>query len=217
MKTDEDIRRDVEAELRWDPDIDPTDISLNVKDGVVTLTGFVKSYLQKFEAEKDAKRVAGVVGVANDLEVRTPASEQVPDPDIAREAVEAIKRQLPLTYQNIKVVVRDGWVTLEGEAEWNYQKDRAEEAVRSVKGVKGVINTILLKPKATPTEIKRKIEEALKRSAQLDANNIEVESLDGEVILKGTVHSWFEREEAERAAWQAPGVKKVEDRIAIRP
>jgi osmotically-inducible protein OsmY len=217
MKTDEDIKRDVEAELRWDPDIDPTDISVNVKDGVVSLTGFVKSYLQKFEAEKDAKRVAGVLGIANDLEVRTPASEQPPDPDIAREAVEAIKRQLPLTYQNIKVVARDGWVTLEGEAEWNYQKDRAEEAVRSVKGVKGVINTILVKPKAAPAEIKRKIEEALKRSAELDANNIEVEASDGEVILKGTVHSWFEREEAERAAWQAPGVKKVEDRIAIRP
>jgi hypothetical protein len=109
MKTDEDIRRDVEAELRWDPDIDPTDISLNVKDGVVALTGFVKSYLQKFEAEKNAKRVAGVVGVANDLEVCTPASEQLPDPDIAREAVEAIKRQLPLTYQDIKVVVRDAY------------------------------------------------------------------------------------------------------------
>jgi osmotically-inducible protein OsmY len=217
MKTDEDIKRDVEAELRWDPDIDTTDISVKVKDGVVALTGFVKSYLQKFEAEKDAKRVAGVLGVANDLEVRTPASEQLPDPDIAREAVEAIKRQLPLTYQNIKVVVRDGWVTLEGEAEWNYQKDRAEEAVRSVKGVKGVINTVMVKPKATPTEIKRKIEEALRRSAELDANNIEVETSDGEVILKGTVHSWFEREEAERAAWQAPGVKKVEDRIAIRP
>lgn len=217
MKSDAEIKKDVEDELRWDPDIDPTDIAVSVKSGVVTLSGFVHSYLQKFEAERDVKRVAGVVGVANDLEVRTLASEQRPDPEIARDAVEAIKRQLPLSYQNIKVVVRDGWVTLEGEAEWNYQKERAEEAVRSVKSVKGVINTIQVKPKATPTEIKRKIEEALKRSAELDANSIQVEASDGEVTLKGTVHSWFEREEAERAAWQAPGVKKVEDRIAVRP
>jgi osmotically-inducible protein OsmY len=217
MKSDAEIKKDVEDELRWDPDIDPTDIAVNVKSGVVTLSGFVHSYLQKFEAERDVKRVAGVVGVANDLEVRTLASEQRPDPEIARDAVEAIKRQLPLSYQNIKVVLRDGWVTLEGEAEWNYQKERAEEAVRSVKSVKGVINTIQVKPKATPTEIKRKIEEALKRSAELDANSIQVEASDGEVTLKGTVHSWFEREEAERAAWQAPGVKKVEDRIAVRP
>jgi osmotically-inducible protein OsmY len=217
MKSDAEIKKDVEDELRWDPDIDPTDIAVSVKSGVVTLSGFVHSYLQKFEAERDVKRVAGVVGVANDLEVRTLTSEQRADPEIARDAVEAIKRQLPLSYQNIKVVVRDGWVTLEGEAEWNYQKERAEEAVRSVKSVKGVINTIQVKPKATPTEIKRKIEEALKRSAELDANSIQVEASDGEVVLKGTVHSWFEREEAERAAWQAPGVKMVEDRIAVRP
>jgi osmotically-inducible protein OsmY len=217
MKSDMDIKKDVEAELRWDPDIDPTDIAVNVKNGVVTLTGFVHSYIQKFEAEKDAKRVQGVVGVANDLEVRTPAIDQRPDPEIARDAVEAIKRQLPFSYQDIRVVVRDAIVTLEGDVEWNYQKERAEEAVRTVRSVKGVINTIQVKPKVTPTEIKRKIEEALKRSAELDANNISVEASDGEVVLKGTVHSWFEREEAERAAWQAPGVKKVEDKIAIRP
>ena len=217
MKSDMEIKKDVEDEIRWDPDIEPTDIAVNVKNGVVTLTGFVPSYLQKFEAEKDAKRVLGVIGVANDLEVRTAVSEQRPDPEIAREAVEAIKRQLPLSFQAIKVVVRDGWVTLEGEAEWNYQKERAEEAVRNVKSVKGVINTIQVKPRATPTEIKRKIEEAFKRSAELDASSIQVETSDGEVVLKGTVHSWFEREQAERAAWQAPGVRKVEDKIAIRP
>jgi osmotically-inducible protein OsmY len=217
MKSEAEIKKDVEDEIRWDPDIDPTDIAVNVKNGVVTLTGFVRSYLQKFEAEKDAKRVAGVVGVANDLEVRTAVSEQRPDPEIARDAVEAIKRQLPLSYQNIKVVVRDAWVTLEGDVEWNYQKERAEDAVRNVKSVKGVINTIQVKPKATPTEIKRKIEEAFKRSAELDADSITVDANDGEVVLKGTVHSWFEREEAERAAWQAPGVRKVEDKIAVRP
>jgi osmotically-inducible protein OsmY len=217
MKSDADIKKDVEAELRWDPDIDPTDIAVNVKNGVVALTGFVPSFLQRYEAEKDAKRVNGVVGIANDIEVRPAASDQRPDPEIARDAVEAVKRELPFSHQNIKVVVRDAWVTLEGEAEWNYQKERAEIAVRTVKGVKGVLNAIEVKPRAAPTEIKRKIEEALKRSAELDANNIQVEASDGEVVLKGTVHSWFEREQAERAAWQAPGVRKVEDRIAIRP
>lgn len=217
MRTDEQIKKDVEDELKWDPDIDPTDIAVNVKNGVVTLAGFVPSYIQKFEAEKDAKRVQGVVGVANDLEVRLPAVDQRPDPDIARDAVEALKLQMPYSWQDFKVVVRDGWVTLEGEAEWNYQKEKAEAAVRNVKGVKGVVNTIKVQPKVTAVEIKRKIEEALKRSAELDAARIQVETSDGEVVLKGSVHSWFEREQAERAAWQAPGVKRVEDRIVIQP
>jgi osmotically-inducible protein OsmY len=217
VKTDDEIKKDVEDELRWDPDIDSTDIAVAVKDGVVTLTGFVPSYSQKFQAENAAKRVAGVVGVANDIEVRVPALDQRPDPEIARDAVEALRNQLPFSSQNIKVVVRDGWITLEGEAEWNYQRERAEDAVRWIKGVKGVVNSIQLKPKVTPTEIKRKIEDAFKRHAELDANSIQVETRDGEVVLKGTVHSWYEREEAERAAWAAPGVKKVEDQITIRP
>lgn len=217
MKTDDEIKRDVEAELRWDPDIDASNIAVNVKSGVVTLTGFIPSYLQKFEAEKDVKRVQGVVGVANDLEVRLPSVDQRPDPDIAHDAVEALKTQLPYSYQNFKVVVRDGWITLEGEAEWNYQKEKAQMAVRGVKGCKGVIDSIKITPKVAAQEVKRKIEEAFLRSAELDAKRIEVEASDGEVVLKGTVHSWFEREQAERAAWQAPGVRKVEDRIVIQP
>jgi osmotically-inducible protein OsmY len=217
MRTDDEIKKDVEDELKWDPDIDATDIAVNVKSGIVTLTGFVPSYIQKFEAEKDAKRVQGVLGLANDLDVRLPAVDQRPDPDIARDAVEALKIQLPYSYQDFKVIARDGWITLEGEAEWNYQKEKAEAAVRGVRGVKGVVNTIKVKPKVAAEEIKRKIEAALKRSAELDAARIQVEASDGEVVLKGTVHSWFEREEAERAAWQAPGVKKVEDRIVIQP
>ncbi|MDB5762218.1 MAG: putative osmotically inducible protein [Herminiimonas sp.] len=217
MKSDSDIKMDVEDELRWDPDIESTDIAVSVKNGVVTLAGFVPSYSQKFEAEKDVKRVAGVVGVANDLDVRVPSVDQRPDPEIARDAVNALKNDLPLSWQNIKVTVSDGWITLEGSAEWNYQRERAEEAVRFVKGAKGIMNMIEVKPKVTPSEIKRKIEEAFKRNAEVDADNIKVEATDGQVTLKGTVHSWFEREEAERAAWLAPGVKKVEDRITIRP
>lgn len=217
MKTDDEIKRDVEAELRWDPDVDEADIAVSAKNGVVTLAGFVPSYLKKFEAEQDVKRVQGVVGIANDLEVRLPSIDQRPDPEIARDAVEALKMQLPFSYQSLKVVVRDGWITLQGEAEWNYQREKAETSVRTVKGAKGVTNAITLKPRIAAQEIKRKIEEAFQRSAEVDAKAIQVEASDGEVVLKGAVHSWFEREQAERAAWLAPGVRRVEDRIVIQP
>ncbi len=217
MKSDRDIERDVRDELQWDPDLDATDIAVSVKDGVVTLTGFVKSYTDKYESEAAAKRVAGVAGVANDLEVRMPSVDERPDPEIARDAVSSIKGQLPISSEHIKVVVKNGWVTLEGQVEWQYQKNTAEYAVRRIKGVKGVSNLIMLKPRAEPTEIKSKIMEAFKRNAELDANRIHIEANGSEVILKGTVRSWIEREEAERVAWSAPGVTRVEDRIVVAP
>jgi osmotically-inducible protein OsmY len=218
MKSDSEIERDVKEELKWNPYLlDATDIGVSVTKGVVTLTGFVKSYFDRYEAETAAKRVAGVVGVANDIEVRIPSVDKRPDPDIARDAVSALKAQLPFSSEHIKVVVENAWVTLEGQVEWQYQKHAAEKAVQRIKGVKGVTNAILLKPKVEPSQVKTRIVDALRRNAEVDANRIQVEANGGEVILKGTVRSWIEREEAERVAWSAPGVTKVEDRIVVAP
>src|SRR4030081_70623 len=204
MRTDQDIQEDVEQELQWDPDLDATNIAVSVKDGVVTLAGFVKSLNDKYEAESATKRVAGVRAVANDLELRLPAIDERPDPDIARAALAAIR-----------VPGGECWVPLEGRAEGQYQKNTAENAVRRVRGVKGVSNMIALKPRAKPAEIRNKIQEAFKRNAEVDANRIVVETNGSEVILSGTVRSWLERHEAERVAWSAPGVTKVEDRIVV--
>jgi osmotically-inducible protein OsmY len=215
MRADTDIKRDVEDELRWDPDIDATDIAVTVKNGVVELAGYAPSYSDKLEAEAAAKRVAGVVGLANDIEVRLPSIDQRPDPDIARDAIAAIKNRLPTLGEHLRVVVANSWVTLEGSVEWEFQRLAAERAVRRVKGVKGVTNSIELKPRVAPSEIKHKIEEAFRRSAELDASRVTVEASGGEVILKGTVRSWAERQEAERAAWAAPGVRRVDNRIII--
>jgi osmotically-inducible protein OsmY len=215
MRSDSDIKRDVEDELRWDPEIDATDIAVTVNSGVVTLAGFVPGYVQKYLAEVAAKRVAGVAAVANDLEVRLPDIDDRPDPEIARDAVARIKSELPYSWDKIRAIVRNGWLTLEGEVEWNFQRERAEEAVRQVRGLKGVTNSITLKPQVAPTEIRRKIEEALRRAAEIDANRITVETNGGEVILRGAVRSWAERQDAERAAWSAPGVTKVDNRLLV--
>jgi osmotically-inducible protein OsmY len=217
MKSDSEIERDVKEELKWNPDLDADDIAISVKKGVVTLAGFTRSYTDKFEAEAAAKRVAGVVAVANDIEVRIPSVDERPDPEIARDAVAAVKSQLPVSSEKIKIIVKNGWITLEGQVEWQYQRSTAETAVRRIKGVKGVSNTIMLKPHAQPSEIKRKIQEAFRRNAEVDSNRIVVEADGSVVTLKGTVRSWIEREEAERAAWAAPGVTSVVDQIVVAP
>jgi osmotically-inducible protein OsmY len=205
----------VEDELRSDPDIDATDIAVAVKDGSVALTGFVRSFRQRRRAEQDVKRLAGVVGIANNIEVRLSIIHRRPDSEIARDAVEAIKRDLSLSWEKIKAIVEDGWITLEGEVEWHYQRERAEEAVQGLRGIRGVTNKIEVRPRVPPMEIKRRIEQALRRSGELDASGISVEASGSEIILRGGVRSWAEREEADRAAWSAPGVTKVDNRIKI--
>ncbi|WP_256753404.1 BON domain-containing protein [Mesorhizobium sp. Mes31] len=215
MRFDRDIKQDLESELKWDPDINATDVGVTVKKGVVSLTGYVPLYMQKYEAENAAKRVKGVLGIANDIEVHLPSSHQKTDPELARAAIEAISIELPSSHDRFKVIAKDGWLTLEGDAEWQYQRNQAESATRKLHGVKGVINRVVLKPRVAPVEIKAKIENAFKRSAEVDAQHISVTADGGEVILVGAVSSWSEKQEAERTAWRAPGVVRVHNHINI--
>jgi osmotically-inducible protein OsmY len=214
-RSDEAIRNDVSFELKWDPKLTATDIGVTVKDGVVTLTGFVPSYWEKSEAEKAAKRVYGVRAVANDIEVK-PSSTRT-DPEIARDAIHELESHVSIPSDRIKVTVKHGLVTLEGTVDWQYQKSLAESAVRRLKGVIGIINDIEVKSSVSPSEVKSKIEDALRRSAEVDARRITVE-VDGSTIrLRGSVRSWADRSEAERAAWSAPGVAKVENYVVVAP
>jgi osmotically-inducible protein OsmY len=215
MRSDTDIKRDVEAELRFRPDIDERDIAVKVNNAVVALTGFTRTYLDKQRAEDAVKRVFGVAGVANDIEVRLADGDGLTDPEITRAAVQAIRSEVPAAGEKIKVLVHHGQVTLEGEVEWFYLKEEAEHAVRGLRGVTGVVNLISIQPSVKPGEIKQRIGEAFRRSARIDADQITIDAHGGEVTLHGRVRSWPEREEAEHTAWSAPGVTRVKNEITV--
>jgi osmotically-inducible protein OsmY len=213
--TDKEIQQAVLRELEREPQVSSTEIGVSVKDGVVTLSGFVDSYAKKYAAERAAKRVYGVKAVANDVEVKLALGSERPDPDIARAAAQALESHITVPAEQIKVTVYNGFVTLEGAVDWQYQKEAAESAVRYLTGVRGVTNLIRVKSRVPAEDVAAEIEASLKRSAELEARRITVETEGSKVILRGAVRSWAEREEAERAAWRVPGVTDVENHIRI--
>jgi osmotically-inducible protein OsmY len=212
---DKELRDAVQRQIEWEPSITSEDIGVAVHDHIVSLTGFAHGYMEKVAAEKAAKRVYGVKAVANDIEVKLGIEKS--DPEIAREAVEALHRNYSVPDERIKVMVKDGQVVLEGTVDWHYQKQAAEAAIRDLAGVKGVSNDLQVKAGVTPQDVQIKIEAALRRSAELDARRVVVTTHDGVVELSGSVRSWAEKEEAAEAAWAAPGVTHVDNLIVVTP
>ena len=217
VRTDTDILKDVTAELKMEPGLRDDDVAVGVRDAVVTLAGYVDSYADKWRAETVVGRINGVKAVVNDIEVKLPTASERPDPDIARAVLDALKWNVLVPHEELKVTVENGWVTLRGTVDWYYQKEEAERTVGNITGVKGVSNLVTVAAKPTPSDVKQKIVEALKRGAQFDAERVTVEVAGNKAILKGTVRSYAEMRDAERAARRAPGITEVENRLTVDP
>jgi osmotically-inducible protein OsmY len=215
MKTDEQLQHDVMEELAWEPQIDHAHIGVAANDGVVTLSGFVPTYAQKLNAEQAAKRVKGVRAIAEEIQVRFASDPKTSDPEIAKRILDMFKWDVTIPEEKIDVKVEHNWVTLSGNVDWNYQKDAAKRAAGKISGVLGVSNLIEVKHAPSPANVRELIMAAVRRASDADANTIRVEADGGTVKLSGRVHSWHERQVAERAAWSAPGVAWVEDNIAV--
>jgi len=216
-KSDMELQDDVVAELRWDPSIRDEEIAVAVKDGVVTLAGTVYSYAQRRAAEKAAERVSGVRAIAEELHVKLASDHSRTDTELAHAVVDALRWNSQVPLNAVTARVEKGWVTLEGDVEWQFQRDAAERAIHDLIGVRGVMNLVAIKPRVSTFDVTKRIKEALRRRAELDASRIQVEAKDGTVTLRGSVRNWQERTDAESAAWAAPGVTRVEDDLALRP
>jgi osmotically-inducible protein OsmY len=215
--TDRQLQENVQDALAWEPSIDAAHIGVAVENGIVTLHGEAKTYADKAAAERVALAVYGVKAIANELTVKLGTGLERSDADIAQAVVSALRWSVTVPDEKISVSVSKGWVTLTGKVDWEYQRAAAVRVVRDLLGVRGVTNSITLALHANAADVKAKIEAALKRSAEVDARRINVATADGKVVLSGNVHSWFERDQARRAAWSAPGVNQVDDHLAIVP
>lgn len=215
MRGDKDLQRDVMAELAWEPRVDAAEIGVSVESGIVILNGTVKSFPEKWAAESAAQRVKGAKAVTDEIAVKLSGDSERDDTDIARAAVNALEWNSAVPRNQVKVLVEKGWITLEGTVEFHYQRTEAEIAVRYLLGVRGVTNQITVKPSVSATIVKGQIETALERAAEIDAKKIVVETHGNQVVLRGNVKTWAERDQAEHAAWAAPGVASVQNRIEI--